>query len=279
MTQNTQNQNAKTSQNPRIIVFGGEKGGSGKSTLARLILDRLRNREGKTVAAYDGDSSVGQLVQYHGQRDQNGKLVTEQTATEGVVPFDVRDEKQKDRILEDIMSRSGSVDAVVLDMPGGALDELNELSRRGAAEIYRDLAEAGYAPTTVLALTPMLASAKAAKRLADSLTGVTDWVVAKNLDAADETQDFERFYGQGKARMQIHQAGGIEILAPALAKRVYAELDAQSLPASTAMTAETSPLSRRDRKHVSEWVEEVDEQLDLAASHLGLTPQTNRQAA
>ena len=262
-------------QTPRAILFGGEKGGSGKSTAARLVLDRLRNREGRTVAAYDGDGSVGQLVQYHGERNTNGKLVAEQDPIRGVVPFDIRDEKQKDRILEDLMGRADSVDAVVLDLPGGALDELGEMSRHGAAEIYRDLRGADFAPTTVLALTPMLASAKAAKRLADVLDGVTDWVVVKNLDNADETQDFERFYGQGKARKQIHQNNGIEIVLPALAKRVYAELDAASLPASAAMDASRSPLGRRDRKHVLEWTEDVDAELDRAAAYLGLTPQSN----
>lgn len=253
----------------RAILFGGEKGGSGKTTAARLVLDRLRQRENAKVAAADGDGAVGQLLQYHGARTAEGRLCDPQDPINGVLPFDIRDLDSKDRGVETLLQ--AGADHLLADLPGGALDELAEMSRRGAAELMREFAQAGYAPTVVLTTTPMFATARALKRIHDTLGDSVNYVVIRNLFFARDRDDFV-FLDKGEGLRRVLELGGVDITLPALQPRVYAMLDYHSLTVSAALASD-SPLGRRDRKHVQEWREDVDAQLDEAAGLLGLTLQ------
>ena len=81
----------------RLILVTGQKGGVGKSTFARALLDCLRSR-GRSVAAFDGDGSVGHLLQYYGEK-QNGKLKFEQNPLIGAGYYDLRNHRDNSRNL------------------------------------------------------------------------------------------------------------------------------------------------------------------------------------
>lgn len=65
---------------------------------ARGLLEVLRF-ENNRVAAYDADGAVGQLFQYEGQRDQQGLLLTKQDPLVGCSHFDIREEDERDILL------------------------------------------------------------------------------------------------------------------------------------------------------------------------------------
>ena len=59
-----------------------DKGGTGKSIFSRALADRLR-RDRIDSLLVDGDGTVGQLLQFYGERDEAGRL-QEQTPDRGV---------------------------------------------------------------------------------------------------------------------------------------------------------------------------------------------------
>ena len=82
----------------RVIFVCSQKGGAGKTTFARGLLEALRY-EGITVAAYDADGAVGQLLQYEGARDRKGALLPRQDPRVGCGDFDIRDDDDRDILL------------------------------------------------------------------------------------------------------------------------------------------------------------------------------------
>lgn len=82
----------------RAIFVCSQKGGAGKTSFARGLLEVLRF-ENNRVAAYDADGAVGQLFQYEGQRDQQGLLLTKQDPLVGCSHFDIREEDERDILL------------------------------------------------------------------------------------------------------------------------------------------------------------------------------------
>src|SRR5512143_2166836 len=69
----------------RWIMVVSDKGGTGKSIFSRAVADRLRRATANALLV-DGDGTVGQLLQFYGERDDTGRL-REQTPEHGVMPF------------------------------------------------------------------------------------------------------------------------------------------------------------------------------------------------
>jgi len=104
--------------------MAAEKGGTGKSTAARALVDYAR-RVGVRTAAWDTDGSVGQLLQCYGTKDRNGAILLDQDPCVGTGYFNIRDDRQRDRLFASVTEHDASLS--VYDMPGGILAELDRL--------------------------------------------------------------------------------------------------------------------------------------------------------
>lgn len=110
----------------RIVFIAAQKGGTGKSSLARCLLDYYQ-RYNLPCAAYDADGSVGQLLQYYGTRDDNGKIVEQQNPRQRVGFFDVRNPDQRDLLLNVVEHGD---ERIMVDLPAGAIQELDQMLGR-----------------------------------------------------------------------------------------------------------------------------------------------------
>jgi cellulose biosynthesis protein BcsQ len=99
------------------IFVTGSKGGPGKSTFSTLLVDYYRSR-GITTAAYDGDHNNMTLLQFYGTRGEDGKLVEDQDAVNGVKVFNIRQPDERDLMLNVV---EGAATRIVIDLPGGAV--------------------------------------------------------------------------------------------------------------------------------------------------------------
>jgi len=258
----------------RAIFVIGEKGGSGKTTFARALLDRMR-RDKKTVAAYDGDGAVGQFFQYYGQRDEEGQLLTKQSPTEGVVPFDVRDDHQRDTLMN-VLDETDHPDAILVDLPGGSLPEMKRLFAGGAPALMQEYASEGFTPVIVVVMSPLLGSARSVKEAIDEFGTVPEYVAVKNLGFG-EAADFILFDGYtdpeseevrgGKGKAALEWMDGAVVEMPYLKSRTYALMDLYSLSFSGAVSDRR--LTRADRSRVQHWMKTFDDALDSAKSILG----------
>ncbi len=113
----------------RQIIFASDKGGVGKSYGSRTFLD-LARRAGRTVSAWDLDGSTGSLALLY--PDRNPQV--------GAGIEDVRDPKAKGEWLEALY---GAADDVLLDVPGGALDDLTRVLDGGAPSLVAEARNAG----------------------------------------------------------------------------------------------------------------------------------------
>ena len=103
---------------PKVIVFGNEKGGTGKSTLAVHLAVALMAR-GLKVATIDLDAGQGTLSRYVGNRrsysQRSGQVIAHPVHT-SILPaaFQGADEAELAKTLGSL----ADVDAVVIDTPG-----------------------------------------------------------------------------------------------------------------------------------------------------------------
>jgi hypothetical protein len=273
------------SRRRRIVLVVGQKGGTGKSTLARALVDRCR-RDRIPAAAYDADGSVGQLLQFYGTRTADGQLDIVQNPLQGIGYFDLRQERQRDMLLQGIETEAA---VVIFDCPGGVLHELGRvvdvggMSVRGLMEIYRDQ---GFDPTVVLVLTPMMASSRAVIHAIQLFGDGVDYIVVKNLafGAADEFVLFDGYTDAagtdaagkmvggkmvgGKGKKMVEERNGIVLAMPVLQASTYALIDLYNLTFDAARTDTRLHLADRCRAH--RWIRAMDAEFDRASPALGL---------
>jgi chromosome partitioning protein len=104
--------------NPKVIVFGNEKGGTGTSTLAMHLAVALMVR-GMKVATIDLDAGQGTLTRYVSNRasyaQRTGRAIVQSHHTPILpAPFQDGDEAE----LAKTLGNCGDYDAVILDTPG-----------------------------------------------------------------------------------------------------------------------------------------------------------------
>lgn len=113
----------------RFVLCVASKGGVGKSCCAQLFIG-LARQAGRRVSAWDLDRGTGSLAWFYRDRDPEA----------GVGVEDIRDEDTAGLWLDAVY---GDADDVLLDVPGGALDNLVRSLEGGAPSLVAAVKGAG----------------------------------------------------------------------------------------------------------------------------------------
>lgn len=259
----------------RINLIASEKGGVGKSVTARLLIDTLRTA-GTRVAAYDADGGVGGLVRVLGTRDADGRLVEEQSATEGVAYYNIRADGERNALLDCIASDES---LIVHDLAGGSLADLMRIvdggdSLDGLLTAYE---EHGYRVTVMHLISPEVGSAQSVARWLELAGDRVDHIAIRNTRWGKSTADFPFWHGftdgqkvfkGGKTREKLLAMGGLEVDLPTLQGGTFAKVDADNTPFSEA--AQAPSLTVTERVHVQKFMREFAAAIEPARPLLGL---------
>lgn len=249
----------------RAIFVCAEKGGVGKTTFSRGLLHLFRTA-GLQTAAYDTDSRVGSLMQYYGTRDENGELVADQDPFTGVGYFDLRTTAERDGLIDALVTGG---DVVLMDLPGGAVGELEQVLGDGQA-LFKAYEENGYGVIVVFLLSK---DAKAATRTIGQVISTfgetAKYIAVKNLGIGapvDPDEDFKPFDGgeedgvlyEGNARRLLEEYGGEIITMPALQAETRKALDNKNYTLAEGM----AHLSAGHHYRIKVWLEHLLTQLN-----------------
>lgn len=259
----------------RVALVANEKGGVGKSVFTRTLVDYLR-LNGKRVAAYDADGSVGATVRVLGSRDDNGSIEREQDPVLGVGYYNGRAENERNILLDSIESGES---LYVHDLAGGLLADLTRIVDSGEGlEGLLDAFEAhGYRLTIFHVISPDVGAAQSVARWLGLIGDRADHVAVINLKHGKPPTDFPFWYGftdakgeakGGKTRRALLEAGGVEIEFPALPSGTFAKLDAENIRFSRADKA--GILTITERAHIAKFLRDFAECLTPALPFLGL---------
>jgi Mrp family chromosome partitioning ATPase len=258
----------------RLILVGGQKGGVGKSTFARILLDSLRRR-GLSVGAFDGDGAVGHLLQYYGEK-QNDKLVPNQNPLIGVDSYDLRHQRDRERLLESL-----HVNASVLlhDLPAGALSSITEavdVTGQSAIALVDAASQMGYATTVVIVINTDKASAKAVDATIQAFGDKAQYVIVKNLNGCT-LEDFIVYDGfedatgrriGGDARRAAQKTKARELVMPEIFRTTSIKIDLWSLRFRDAVN--DPHMHIQDRTRINQWMTIMDAEIDKAGKRLGV---------
>jgi hypothetical protein len=252
----------------RWIMVLSEKGGTGKSTFCRALADRYRREETEALVV-DGDGSVGQLLQFYGERDEKGHLVSPQRPETGVLDFamagDVRDRDQ----LVNMVEYGKSV--VLCDLPAGSITFLRRIERE--LGLFDLLDTHGYRMTLANVISPYRASTRTVIDMIELGGDRADYVVVENRWFGGEG-DYVLWHGNvegfppSRGKQMLQQRGGAMLILPKLEGRTCALIDMYNLPYSQAATDPRLPLADRSRVH--RWLKLVDNEINTAAGVLGI---------
>jgi hypothetical protein len=230
------------------------KGGLGSSMIARFLAELHQQRK---TGAYlvDGDGTTASLSKHFGlPKSQNGANPVHTFALHG---------SETDR---DNLATLLEVEApkMLLDLPATALTVVQKIERE--YQWTSLIAEHGWRPTIVAAITPFEESIFDLGDAMDLFGTGADYVAVVNLGLAEERADFEIWDG-GETRPKFLKAGGIEIEFPKLKPRIAAKLQKYQLTFEAGKTSQH--LSLPDRSRLAKWFADAELAIAPASSRLG----------
>ncbi len=234
----------------RLEIFASQKGGAGKTTTAKAMLD-LSRRAGRTVSAWDLDSSTSSFAMAYQERDPAA----------GVGLDNVRSPKSKTPWLNALYTE---VDDVIVDVPGGALDDLiGVLGRAGA--IAGMATDAGREVVLVTPIGVEVDAVLSAQDAVERFGSAVHHVVVKNGYFGDDDEFFvfdgladpetgQRLFGN--TGDMVREAGGEVVYLPKLDSRTMALVKLKGLSFVEGV-ARADILGRRDCWRLRDWLEQV----------------------
>ncbi len=203
----------------RLIATAAPKGGVGKTTVQKLLFDLLPEH-GRRVVAWDLDFATGTFADYD----------------DGIKTFDARGKRSSRSWIDDCYR--DDVDDVLLDVPGGRIDDLVDTFADGNAEaLVTAVTESDRRFVLVNPIGVMVAEVLTAQ-MTLNLFGDTEarLVVLKNGRFGDK-EDFIIYDGlehngqmrYGATRQLAEHCGAETIFMPALAPKLMAQVDAERL--------------------------------------------------
>jgi hypothetical protein len=234
----------------RVDILASEKGGVGKSAFAKALIDALRSTAVR-VAAFDADA-VASLLNVHGTRGDDGKLIENQSPIDGVGFYNIRS-AERNLLLDSIADGDP---LIIHDVAGGALSELTNIvdGGNGVGGLLDAFAEHGYRVTCVHIMSPTAAATQSVARYLDAFGDRADHLVVKNLFWGTEYPFWAGFVDGagvsrgGKTRERFLAMAGIEISFPSLPSSTFAKLDESNL--SPLMATKSTLLTITERSQV-----------------------------
>jgi hypothetical protein len=235
----------------RQIIFASAKGGVGKSYGSRTFLDAAR-RAGRTVSAWDLDGATGSLGSLYPDRDPEVGVGTE----------DVRDRRAQGAWLDALYT---SADDVLLDVPGGALDDLTRVLDGGGPSLVAEARNAGR-ELVVVSVIGIKRDATGTPQDAIGRFGSTvhhvvlkngyfgeegDFIIFDGIPAPTPDDSTARRYGKSGAA--IREVGGEVVYLPRLNPITDALLDVEKLTFVQGIEA-LAVLGRRHTSNVRVWL-------------------------
>jgi len=258
-----------------LVLVVNNKGGVGKSVIARQLADVLRETS-KTVEVFDTDGGTGSLLLSNGTRDANGGLLKEQDPKVGVGYFDIRSDKDRAKLLDNLAS---GADVIVCDMAGGSLGEISRIvdDGDGVTGFAEAVKAQGYKIVIVNVLSNVQGATTSVRDYLKAFGDSAEHVAVINKAWGKTEEDFPFWYGfttsdgtqkGGKTRADFLAAGGKEVHFPALQPGTFAKVDAAQVPFSKA--ADSHDLTITERAHLSKFNKAAREAFLEIASVVGL---------
>jgi len=258
----------------RWIMVISDKGGTGKSIFSRALADRLR-RDRIDSLLVDGDGTVGQLLQFYGERDDAGRL-QEQTPDRGVMPFLMTGGVKDRDALVNMLEYEKPV--VLCDLPAGSITFTRQLEQDvGLLDL---VTRQGYRLTLVNVISPYRASTRTVSQMIELGGDRVDYVVVENAWFGDQGDYILWYGGDGvpvsKGKIMLEQQQGITLRMPRLEGRTCALIDAYNLTYCAAADDKRLPIADRSRVH--RWLKAMDSELDKAGEVLGIAKENPPRA-
>jgi hypothetical protein len=279
----------RTQYAKRIVTSLGDKGGTSKTFLVRKIAEIHLAANTPKLMLVDGDSTVGGLFKFYGERDAEGNVIEQ--SERGVQAFALNGTlDSRDTFVNRLLKRDSSL--VVMDLPATSLSRLREITED--YDLVKVAANAGYRMTILAPITPYddsildlrdaialidpaayetfkkLYAAKAAPTEFEAARTATrvDYLAIVNLGTGEDRTDFRLWDGADAfTRRLLAFVGGREIEMPRLRPRVAALLAHHRLGFKAGEESEHIDLA--DRSRLEKWNVAAEAALRGAGDLLG----------
>jgi len=213
-----------------------------------------------------------------GARDRKGVLVPRQDPRVGCGHFDVRNDDDRDLLLNALADRPP---VVLFDLPGGVVGELGKVLDEGEAPrgLFGEYRARGYAVTVAVVMTPVKASVRTVQHSIECFGNAVSYLAVKNL-AFGDPDSFLNFDGCAQGPVNLGESDGKKALLargghilhlPRLDPRTYAWLDVWDLGFVEAIEGRRPQrrLPEADRARLKRWFVEFTQSIEPARPLLG----------